>query len=266
MSVAIQGNVIFSNSINIDLSAVADLFNGVTPNDPAPDADSGANFLQNFPEITNAVQGSTHVSGRLISSNATTYRVEFFATDIPQGGAFLGATNLTTALGTAPFSLVWSYALPSGALVHATATDPNGNTSEFSPGATNQPAIDTDGDGIPDAWEIAYFGGPTNANATSDGDLDGQNNLSEFITDTIPNNGASLFKLSGIDRSVPDTLVQVQPSPPGRFHQLEFTTNLLSGTNWTSVGTSLAGDGGLLALPDPSADARRSYRVRVRMP
>jgi hypothetical protein len=222
-------------------------------------------LLQNYPVVTNSVQGSTSISGRLVSSNSTTYRVEFFATEIAQGGAFLGWMNVTTALGTATFSFVTSYALPTSALVHATATDPNGNTSEFSPGATNQPVAVGDGDGMPDPWELAFFGTLTNG-ASGDVDGDGFDNISEYITDTIPTNGASYFKLAGIDQSAPNALVQVLPSPAGRIHQLEFTTNIVTYTNWTPVGTALAGDGGLLALPDPSPDTSRLYRVHVRMP
>ncbi len=39
---------------------------------------------------------------------------------------------------------------------------------------------DTDGDGMPDWWEIKYFGGPTTANPDDDPDGDGLTNLQEY--------------------------------------------------------------------------------------
>lgn len=47
---------------------------------------------------------------------------------------------------------------------------------------------DTDGDGLPDWWEIQYFGGPTAADANADPDNDGLTNLEEFIRGTDPTN------------------------------------------------------------------------------
>lgn len=46
--------------------------------------------------------------------------------------------------------------------------------------------VDTDGDGIPDWWEIFYFGGPTNAVASADPDGDGLTNLEEYYGGTHP--------------------------------------------------------------------------------
>ncbi len=47
---------------------------------------------------------------------------------------------------------------------------------------------DTDGDGIPDVWEIKHFGGPTAADADEDADGDGLTNLEEYQAGTDPNN------------------------------------------------------------------------------
>ncbi|HMP89621.1 MAG TPA: glycoside hydrolase family 31 protein [Kiritimatiellia bacterium] len=46
--------------------------------------------------------------------------------------------------------------------------------------ASFQSTTDTDGDGIPDYWELAFFGGITNAVASADPDGDGRNNLLEY--------------------------------------------------------------------------------------
>jgi len=51
--------------------------------------------------------------------------------------------------------------------------------------------IDTDGDGLPDWWELAYFGGTTTASAGADTDGDGATNLQEYQAGTDPLSAAS---------------------------------------------------------------------------
>ncbi|VGO14426.1 hypothetical protein PDESU_02987 [Pontiella desulfatans] len=53
---------------------------------------------------------------------------------------------------------------------------------------------DWDDDGIPNGWELEYFGNPTNAMADADGDGDGQTTGEEFLSGSNPTNGASFFK------------------------------------------------------------------------
>jgi hypothetical protein len=48
-------------------------------------------------------------------------------------------------------------------------------------------AVDTDGDGMSDAFELAYFGHATNGNPNADPDHDGRSNLNEFLQGTNPN-------------------------------------------------------------------------------
>jgi hypothetical protein len=132
---SILGNSIFGNGkLGIDLGD-----NGVTANDSV-DGDPGANLLQNFPVITAAqvVNSSLSVAGTLKSVPNTTYRIEVFgnsasdASGFGEGQIFIGAANATTAgNGNASFKATFSY--PAGVVkLSATATDPNGNTSEFS--------------------------------------------------------------------------------------------------------------------------------------
>lgn len=140
--VAIRHNSIYDNGMDpttishlgIDLSG-----DEVTPNDPG-DTDSGPNNLQNFPVIASATVsgGMIAITGSLNSHASTTYNLEFFANDhintlgYGEGKNFLGTASVTTnATGNANFSV--SFPVAAGAPhVTATATDPNGNTSEFS--------------------------------------------------------------------------------------------------------------------------------------
>ena len=133
----IRANSIFSNtSIGIDLGPA-----GVTPND-AGDGDAGANNLQNFPVLTasNGVAGGgVNVQGTLNSNANTTFTLEFFANsscDLSgngEGRTFLGSAPVTTnAAGNVTFNVNVSGSAVVGESITATATNPLGNTSEFS--------------------------------------------------------------------------------------------------------------------------------------
>jgi uncharacterized protein (TIGR03437 family) len=135
MNNPLRRNSIFGNrDIGIDLGN-----NGVTSND-AGDGDSGANNLQNFPVITAAVGGSSvMIQGSLNSTASTTFMIEFFANAVcspashGEGRNFLGRVPVTTdANGNVIFNAGIGTAVPVGQIVTATATDPQGNTSEFS--------------------------------------------------------------------------------------------------------------------------------------
>lgn len=86
--------------------------------------------------------GSTQIEGTHTGQTHTAYRLEFFAsppwdpTNRPEGKQFLGTLTITTdGTGVAAFSTSLSGA-PSETVITATATDSQGNTSEFSPALT----------------------------------------------------------------------------------------------------------------------------------
>ena len=136
------GNSVLSNSIHSNGALGIDLeSDGVTPNDLG-DADSGANERQNFPVLTfaGASGGTTLVEGTLNSEPSQTYRLEFFSNAAcdssggnGEGRTFLGSVSVTTnGSGNASFSQTLAGASSPGEVATATATDPNGSTSEFS--------------------------------------------------------------------------------------------------------------------------------------
>jgi hypothetical protein len=133
----INGDAIFSNTgLGIDLNN-----DGVTPNDVG-DGDTGPNRLQNFPVLTTVTSTatSTTIQGTLNSRAGTKFLLQFFASaaadpsGFGEGQTFLGAASIKTgAGGNASFKITLSTPLPAGqSVVTATATDPSGNTSEFS--------------------------------------------------------------------------------------------------------------------------------------
>lgn len=154
----ISGNSIHSNvrvfstdGLGIDLNASGnetDATDGVTTND-AGDADDGGNRLQNYPVLTSVSSsgGTTTVQGTLNSTPATTFQVEFFAntacdpSGYGEGETFIGFTSVTTdAAGNASFTTMLSTNVGCRS-VTATATDPLGNTSEFSTCLNQAPTV-----------------------------------------------------------------------------------------------------------------------------
>jgi hypothetical protein len=140
----IRANRIFDNeTLGIDL--YAGFSPGVTPND-AGDGDAGPNNLQNYPILTSAgpalADGTgTHIVGVLNSTASTTFDIDFFSNPpcapFPQeyleGQDYLGSTEVTTdGSGNAAIDITLPVTVEPGARITATATDPSGNTSEFS--------------------------------------------------------------------------------------------------------------------------------------
>jgi CSLREA domain-containing protein len=139
------GNSIFSNGqLGIDLTIAGNSL-GVTAND-AGDSDTGANNLQNFPDLitVSSSGGATNIQGTLNSIADKTFRLEFFSNSAcdssghGEGQVYLGSTDVTTdGSSNAAFNVSLPVAVTVGQLVTATATllDVSNNpveTSEFS--------------------------------------------------------------------------------------------------------------------------------------
>ena len=143
--VRIRGNRIYGNSnrLGIDLPVGVNL--GVTPNDPG-DGDTGANGLQNYPILTSAGPAlgegaGTHIVGLLNSTASTTFDIDFYSNpacasrpqEFLEGQEYIGSTQVTTdGSGNADIDVTLPATVENGSRISATATDPDGNTSEFS--------------------------------------------------------------------------------------------------------------------------------------
>ena len=144
--VRIRGNRIYGNrsasgpGLGIELGSF-----GIQVNDPG-DGDSGANGFQNYPILLSAGPafaegGSNHIVGVLNSTPSTQFTIDFYANppcaaqpqEFLEGEIPLGSTFVTTdGSGNATIDINIGPPQPPGSRYSATATDPNGNTSEFS--------------------------------------------------------------------------------------------------------------------------------------
>jgi len=137
----IRGNSIHDNGgPGIDLQN-----DGVNFND-AGDLDEGPNHLQNFPILKTVTilgpQGTgTRIQGKLDTTPSTTFDLDFYANaacsnfprELLEGETYLGSAQVTTdGAGHADIDVTLSATIEAGQKVSATATDPAGNTSEFS--------------------------------------------------------------------------------------------------------------------------------------
>jgi uncharacterized repeat protein (TIGR01451 family) len=140
---SLDDNAFLSNSIYNNGNLGINFGNGPTPNHldeqgftpPAP------NNYQNYPVLSAAsyTPTSSTIVGTLNSSANTTYLIQFFASPqadpsgYGEGELYLGSTSVTTGSNyDATFDATVGTGIPSGWVVSATATDPFGNTSEFS--------------------------------------------------------------------------------------------------------------------------------------
>lgn len=126
---------------------------------------------------------------------------------------------------------------------------------------------DTDGDTMPDYWEVYYGLNPTNAaDAYMDMDNDGFFNIDEYLADTIPTDSNSFFVLSGFCFSNHAlvgfacstariySLQRRGTRPDHSWHNVEGQTNIPGAPE------------GALTLPDTTGPSGSLYRVGVAVP
>src|SRR5207253_3881445 len=91
---------------------------------------------------------------------------------------------------------------------------------------------DSDGDGIPDAWEILYGLNPNDPNdARTDPDGDGMTNLQEYQAGTDPTNGLSYLRLDLLGSGPGSTALQFS-ARSNRTYSLQYKESPVFG-RWT---------------------------------
>jgi hypothetical protein len=122
---------------------------------------------------------------------------------------------------------------------------------------------DSDGDGLPDDWEITHFGSisDSRANPSVDADGDGFDNESEWKSGTIPVNSAS--RLAMVDETIapPSGFQFAWQSVINQSYEIQSSPDLVI---WTTIGSVTAvstntvwTDAGI------SSESKKFYRVRV---
>src|SRR5581483_7713760 len=117
------------------------------------------------------------VSALVPLTNSFSYATNLFANAVP-----VALSNLTDGAYT-----VYALGMNSAAVLQ------NSNAPAISKTWIVQ--LDTDGDGLPDAWEQANGTDPNTPDANADPDLDGLTNLQEYRAGTIPTDASSTLRL-----------------------------------------------------------------------
>ena len=141
------------------------------------------------------------------------------------------------------------------------------NALAFVQSDTIASGVDTDGDGMADAWERQNFGN-LSASATADADGDGMSNMQEFLAGTNPNDVNDKLAITVYTTTPGGTLAGVTwQSTPTRCYYIEKTLDLTS-PMWFDSGLGLiAPDGASTARAFADTNApNRFYRVRAVRP
>jgi hypothetical protein len=129
---------------------------------------------------------------------------------------------------------------------------------------------DTDGDGIPDAWELQFAPNLGVLNGAGDNDGDGLSNAEEFLADTNPLDPNSRLRITNTAKPTvlsPTTLTW--SSSPTRQYRIYGTSDLSLPVVWTEVGLGLLppGPGSTTTRNVPaSADPYRFFVVEALKP
>jgi hypothetical protein len=120
---------------------------------------------------------------------------------------------------------------------------------------------DSDGDGMDDDWEMAYFS-TLSRDGVGDFDGDGASDLAEFKAGTDPTNLGSILRVITITSLGGGRTRLVWSSSPGRTYRVQFKGNF-EGATWSELPGAVTAVGTTASVTDESADAapHRFYRV-----
>ncbi len=129
--------------------------------------------------------------------------------------------------------------------------------------------LDSDADGIPDWWMLAYFDHPAgqtgdHSMANQDADGDGLSNLQEFLAGTDPTDANSSFRITDI-RTAGNDVAVTWLTAPGKTNQLQRSTTVDGSGAWLNVGPALLTTGSLAVQTDVGGLTNPAgfYRVRL---
>lgn len=129
--------------------------------------------------------------------------------------------------------------------------------------------LDTDGDGMPDVWELRHGLNPANpTDATADADHDGTTNLQEYIAGTDPQDARSVLRVDQVNANSPVT-IRFWGSVSRSYTLLYRDT--MSVMPWRSLTNIPAIDGTgeamrLIEVVDPQAEGKSQRYYRLQTP
>ena len=120
---------------------------------------------------------------------------------------------------------------------------------------------DTNGNGLPDWWQLIYFGHLGN-DPNADADGDGLSNLAEYLAGTNPTNRLSALAFVGARKDAA-TMVVEWSSVSNRTYSLLRSTNVLAG--FAVLRTNLVATPPQNTFQDTTASGGATYFYRVKL-
>ena len=120
--------------------------------------------------------------------------------------------------------------------------------------------VDTDGDGLPNVWEMRYFGETTAAAPSADVDADGADNYAEYIAGTVPTDAQSLFTVR-----ISSGMGIEWPTIRNRSYTLQATPDLMVPFSDVPGQVDLLGTGDAMSVPLSTESSNEFYRVVIRL-
>jgi hypothetical protein len=236
---------------------------------------SGANEVWNLDDIalTGCSAGGAPDTTPILVITTAPQTVVFAVTNLPVGGTssnLSGVIRWTNSLsgGSGSIAAAANWLISDIALsVGTNAITVSGTNSS---GVATSAVVsiirnsnDTDGDGIDDQWELDNFGSLTNANSTSDFDLDGVIDLHEFLSGTQPTNGLSYLHVANSALAPANGVVIQWVGVNGKNYSLSRNTNLLDYI-YTIIKSNIAGVEPFTVYTDPAPpEVKANYRIEL---
>ena len=121
---------------------------------------------------------------------------------------------------------------------------------------------DSDGDGLPDDWEVTYFNDLAHDGST-DSDGDGASDAAEYNAGTNPTKDASVLRALTVTSAGTEQTTVLWLAVPGKTYRVQSKDDL-NAANWTDLPGEVTASGDQGSAVDPGgAKSQRYYRVRL---
>lgn len=133
----------------------------------------------------------------------------------------------------------------------------------------NMAPLDSQGDGLPDAWKYRYFGDLEGVDASSDFTGDGNLDSEHYLAGTDPTSNAAPLRLIDhlIEQNDDESIASLTfTSSPRRLYSIEYSDDL---ETWETAGPlqqPSAGASTTLELVEPTPAEKLFYRIRAHRP
>lgn len=125
----------------------------------------------------------------------------------------------------------------------------------------NESVADSDNDGLPDSWEIQYFGN-LDRDGTGDFDNDGMSDAAEFLAGTNPTDMNSVLMVIQLGEATDTGRIISWLAVPGKTYKVQYKTNL-NAAAWADLPGTVTADVEATSITDDTTNGseQRFYRV-----